>query len=244
MDVLRIFLALITLIATITGGLVALKLKGKGMHYLLAFSAGTLLGTAFLDLLPEAAEIALRNSISLHLLFLVVLAGFFAYHVLEKFIHIHAHAHAKPHEESAVGLLGGSALIFHSFLDGVAIGTAFQASAFLGMVIALAVIIHAFSDGINIVAVTLKANASSKKAVLFLILIAIAPVAGSLATLLVPIPPYALAYLLAWFVGEFLYLGATDLLPTAHMIKSSAKTIAATFAGIALIFALSYLIAF
>jgi zinc transporter ZupT len=43
--------------------------------------------------------------------------------------------------------------------------------------------------------------------------------------------------MLAFFAGEFLYLGAADLLPEAHREKTSAKLVLATVLGIALIFA-------
>ncbi len=244
MELTQIVLSLIPFLSTLAGGLVTLHLRGRGTHYFLAFSAGTLVAISFLDLLPEAAGMAMRNSVGLGLVFMTVLAGFLTYHLLEKLIHIHTHAHAAPHEENAVGILGGSALVFHSFLDGVAIGTAFQASFSLGMLIALAVILHDFSDGVNTVTIMLKSGAANRKTLLFLGLDAIAPVVGASATLLLSIPEYLLAFLLAWFVGEFLYLGATDLLPSAHKLQSSAKTIAATFAGVALIFVLTRFLTF
>lgn len=239
MEYIRLVLSLVTFFSTLAGGFFTLKLKGNKVHYFIAFSAGTLVSISFLDLLPESVSIAANNSISLPLIFIVVLVGFLAYHLLEKVILIHSHSQEDESHEHNVGFLGGSALVLHSFLDGVAIGTAFQANFQLGIIIAFAVIFHDFADGLNTVTVLLKNNSSRKKAVAFLFLDATAPVIGAFSTLLFTIPEYFLAFILAWFVGEFLYLGATDMLPSAHRLKSSLKTVLATLIGVALIFILT-----
>lgn len=244
MDFLRILLPIITFFSTLAGGLFTLNFKGK-THYFLAFSAGTLLAISFLDLLPESSNIALANNVSLPLIYGIVLLGFVVYHLLEKLILIHSHSQeGEEKHEHKIGTLGGSALIFHSFLDGVAIGTAFQANFELGLLVALAVILHDFADGLNTVTILLKSKSSRKKALTFLFFDAIAPVIGSASTLLFSIPEYFLAFLLAWFVGEFLYLGATDLLPSAHELKSSRKTVLATLLGMLLIFLLTRILNF
>ena len=47
-------------------------------------------------------------------------------------------------------------------------------------------------------------------------LVAVAPVAGMIVGLLLPIPDMMLGALLAVFAGFFLYIGAAELLPEAH----------------------------
>ncbi len=225
------------------GGLFTLKYKSK-LHYFLAFSAGTLMAIAFLDLLPESANIAIGNQVNLSLIFMTVLGGFIIYHLLEKLILIHSHSDEEGEHEHNFGVFGSSGLIFHSLLDGVAIGTAFQANFDLGIIVALAVILHDFADGLNTVTMLLKSKSSRKKVITFLVFDALAPVIGAFSTFLFSMPEYVLAFILAAFVGEFIYLGATHMLPSAHEMKSSKKTVLATLAGVALIFILTRFLTF
>jgi ZIP family zinc transporter len=104
----------------------------------------------------------------------------------------------------------------HSFLDGVAIGTAYQVNASIGLVVGLAVIFHDFTDGANTVTLMLKNKHHLKNAELFLLMDALAPVLGVLFATFVSISQVVLALILAAFVGEFVYLGAANLLPETH----------------------------
>ncbi len=229
-----VVLSVITFGSTMAGGLFTLRYHAK-LHYFLAFSAGALVSIAFLDLLPGAASIALTTNTSLQNVFLTVVIGFVAYHLLEKLILIHTHAQEEGNHEHIIGALGGSAMIGHSLLDGVAIGTGFQTNVHLGMMIGLAVIMHDFADGTNTVSILLQSKARRKKTLLFLVFDAAAPMVGALSTLLFAMPLFWLAFLLAWFAGEFIYLGAADLLPSAHSLRSSKKTLIATLIGVLLV---------
>ena len=75
---------------------------------------------------------------------------------------------------------------------------------------------------------------------LMLVLDAIAPVAGALATLAFTIPPYALMLYLGFFAGFLLYIGAADILPEAHSRAApgtAGMLILLTIAGAVFIFA-------
>jgi ZIP family zinc transporter len=133
-----------------------------------------------------------------------------------------------------MGPIGAGSLVIHSFLDGAAIGIAFQVSFSAGLVVALAVIFHDMTDGINTVVVMLKNHQPLKKAIVFLIMGAFAPVLGILLTSLIDIPAKFLVYLLAFFVGEFIYIGAATLLPETHHYPSK-KIVIAMAIGILLI---------
>lgn len=144
---------------------------------------------------------------------IAVVFSFFAYSLLERFFATHELENSHDTHGHAMGPIGAASLIIHSFFDGVAIGSAFHISPSIGLVVAFAVISHDFTDGINTVTVMLK-NKQNKKMVLgFLLLDALAPVIGILAMYSVSIPQKALAIIFAIFVGEFLYIGASTLLP-------------------------------
>jgi ZIP family zinc transporter len=75
----------------------------------------------------------------------------------ESFSNLRRSSHSNgQHPTGARGILGASSLSFHSFLDGVAIGLAFQVSTAVGAIVAVAVLVHDFSDGINTVNLILK----------------------------------------------------------------------------------------
>jgi ZIP family zinc transporter len=93
------------------------------------------------------------------------------------------------------------------------IGAAFKVNPSIGIIVALAVIFHDFTDGINTVTLMLKNRQKVGKALIFLLMDALAPVFGVLTAVLISIPQNILALILAAFVGEFLYISASTLLP-------------------------------
>ena len=224
-----ILIALATFVSTLTGGLVALKLKDK-LHLILGFSAGAVIAVAFFDLMPEAISLGSKYYSGETILSIVAL-GFLVYLVLDRVIFLHSHvddhdnAHFHGQEETATaheskqiqrGILGAGSLSIHSFLDGVAIGLAFQVSVAIGAIVAIAVLVHDFSDGINTVNLILKNKGEGTRAFRWLIVDAVAPVIGVVSTLFFTLPESALAIILAIFSGFFLYIGASDLIPESH----------------------------
>ncbi len=253
MNTLLIILAIVTFVSTIIGGLVIIKLR-KFLPYFFAFAAGSLVAVSFLEILPESLSIAGGVGFPTRYIFLIVVLSFFVYSLLEKFFLTHhhdledsdcKHECKKHHEEDShghiMGPIGAGSLVLHSFLDGAAIGAAFQVNAATGLIVALAVIFHDFTDGINTVIMMLKNKQNMKSTITFLILDALAPVAGVLATNLVAIPQKALAIILAVFVGEFIYIGASNFLPEARE-HTSKWIIAALALGILLITVLTMIV--
>ncbi len=226
-------------LSTLVGGVFALKLKDK-LHLVLGFSAGAVVAVAFFDLLPEALELGGQFHSNATIIGASAL-GFLLYLVLDRLIFLHSHSD-EPEEGHARGssvnrgFLGAGSLAFHSFLDGVAIGIAFQASLAVGAVVALAVLAHDFSDGINTVNMVLKNGGSNAFAKKFLLIDAIAPVFGVLSTMFFVLPESSLSIILAIFSGFFLYIGASDLIPESHHAHPRFLTTAMTIAGMVMLF--------
>jgi zinc transporter ZupT len=234
---LTIFLiALLAAAATFIGGSLALRLRDK-LHLILGFSAGAIIAVAFFDLLPESINLGLPfHSVGTILTFTSL--GFFAYTVLDRFIDLHmhhdddgVHAHHGAHDGAPRGNVGAGSLSAHSFLDGLAIGLAFQVSAAVGAIVAIAVLVHDFSDGINTVNLVLKNGGTRREATRWLLVDATAPVLGVIATFFIHVPESALSLILATFAGFFLYIGATDLLPESHHSHPKAMTTFLTLLG-------------
>ena len=245
MHPLVILIAFCAFLSTLIGGLVALRLKDK-LHLILGFSAGAVIAVAFFDLMPEAINIGSKYYSTTTVPSIVAL-GFLVYLVLDRLIFLHAHAddhddgHALSVDEGSVahqrrGTLGAGSLSIHSFLDGVAIGLAFQVSAAIGAIVAVAVLVHDFSDGINTVNLILKNKGKGPRAFRWLIVDAVAPVVGVLSTLFFTLPESALAIILAIFSGFFLYIGASDLIPESHHGHPKFLTTAMTILGAGILY--------
>lgn len=237
-----IFLSIATFVSTFFGGLLAVKLKNK-LNLIMGFTAGVILGVVFFEIFPEIIEQVKEHDFSPTGIMIALIAGFLVFHILEKAILIH-HAHEGDYAEHVhpqVGVLSALALIGHSFLDGFGIGLGFQVSSAVGILVAIAVISHDFTDGMNTITLMLSNRNSLARAKKFLFLDAIAPMLGVLATLFFKIPPDFLVLYLGFFAGFLLYIGASDILPQAHMKKSSYQLMSLTILGVLFVFVVSRL---
>jgi zinc transporter ZupT len=212
MRLMPLIFASVTLVSTGVGGMAALRFRDR-LHLLLGFSSGAVIAVAIFDILPEVFELG-RGSSYMPL----VAVGFLAFFALERYTSMHRsreHVHTAMAHEQELGALSAAGLTFHSFLDGVAIGVGFQTSQKIGLLIAFGIIAHDLSDGLNTVTVVLAHGNPLRRATFWLALDMIAPLLGAATTLLINLDGI-LPWLLAFFAGSFLYIGASDLLPEAR----------------------------
>jgi len=226
---MTIFLiALAASAATFIGGLFALRFSDR-LHLALGFSAGAVAGVALFDLFPEAVELGTKyHDVSTVVLYIAL--GFFGYLILDRLILLHTHD--EDSEANAPrGFFGALTLSAHSFIDGIAIGIGFQASAAVGIIVTAAVLTHDFSDGINTVNLVLRNGGTWRSAAKWLVVDAVAPALGVVSTLFFIIPESAIGLILAVFAGTFLYLSASDLIPESHHRHPRALTTVMTLLG-------------
>lgn len=235
-----ILLSLCTVASTLAGGATALRYRDH-MHRFLGYAAGVLLGVVAFDLLPEIFRLLQSQHHDPTIAMLALIAGFLLFHIIEKSILIHhsQEGEYEMHHHPTVGIASAVALSMHSFLDGVGIGLGFQAGTAVGVVVAIAVIAHDFTDGLNTVNLMLMNHSRRQRAVMLLLLDALAPVLGVLSTRLVHISDADLIVYLGFFAGFLLYIGASEILPEAHSKHSSYVTIALTVLGAAVMFAVT-----
>jgi zinc transporter ZupT len=240
-----VLLSITTFFSTLAGGLLALKLRGR-LHFILAFTAGVLLGVVGFEILPEAFALAHEQALDATGAMIALVVGFLLFHSLEKFILIH-HGHEAgyaAHHHPRVGVLSALALAGHSFMDGVGIGLAFQVSNTVGIAVAIAVIAHDFCDGLNTVSLMLVHRNNARRAKVMLLLDAAAPLLGAASTLLFQLPAPWLVLYLGFFAGFLLYIGAADILPEAHSLAGPGTALALiglTSLGAALMFVVAQL---
>lgn len=229
-------LASLTVVSTLIGGAVALRLR-RDLTTLIALTGGIVIGVALFDVLPEAID-AVGNSGRVTEL---VGAGFLFFFLAERLLVLHhrdepeqARAHAQ------VGALGAAGLSMHSFIDGLGIGLAFGINTTTGLLVFVAVLSHDFADGLNTVSFILSQSDDRRKAMRWLAVDAIAPLLGAIVGASLSISEYALGHLLALYAGFFLFMGATDLLPEAHQHPSRLR-VALTATGFGAIFLIATL---
>lgn len=235
-----IIFSICTFFSTYLGGLFAMKFKDR-LHLIMGFAAGVILGVVSFDIFPEIISMVNANNFPAIEPMIALVVGFLLFHILEKTILIH-HAHEDDyaeHKHPHVGIASALALIGHSFMDGVGIGLGFQVSGTMGILVAIAVISHDFTDGMNTISLMLHHKNSDKKAKMFLLLDALAPVLGALSTLAFTVSTHFLLWYLGFFAGFLLYIGVSDILPEAHSKYSSFKLIGLTILGAALIFVIT-----
>jgi zinc transporter ZupT len=226
--------AAITVAAAFAGGAAALRLS-RDLTTAIALTGGVVLAVALFHVLPEAIEI-LDDPRRVGAL---VGAGFLTFFLAERLLVLHHRddpAEARAH--SHVGALGAGALAIHTFIDGLGIGLAFSLDTTTGLLVFVAVVAHDFADGLNAVAFVLHQGGTRGRALRWLAIVAIAPLLGATVGAAVDISEESLGELLALYVGFFLFMGGTDLLPHAHE-HPSWRRVAFTLLGFVAIFATS-----
>ena len=231
---LLLVIAVLALIATLSGGLFALRFKDN-LHAILSFSAGAVIGVAFFDLLPEALHLG-TEKYAISTVTAVIAFGFAAFMLLSRWMQLAASNDEQCENPNHTGKLAATSLIIHSVLDGVAIGLAFQISQSVGVIVAVAVIAHDFSDGINTASLILRAKGDRKEILRWLTLDALAPVLGIASTFFFKLSGPYLGLVLSLFCGFFIYIGASDLLPESHHQHPGVWNGIMTLAGMVLIY--------
>ncbi len=188
MTLLYIVLATLAggVLSVLVAGLLTVSVLGRVVKSLVSLSAGILLGTSLLNVLPEAFE---SKTAAPHQLFATLLAGLLFFWLLEKaelYRHVHhhegdGHDHHHHFDAEQAGRGGYSVLVgdaIHNFCDGVIIAAAFLVDTRLGVVTALAIVAHEVPQEAGDFIVLLNAGFSRRKALLFNALSGLAAVAG------------------------------------------------------------------
>lgn len=215
-----ILYGLIGSLFSLIGGLILLwraDLAKKATNVLLAFGAGTFIGIALLDILPEAVEMADEP----HDIFLAAAAGFAAFFAFERYFMKHmklgaaAHAHSEHVESLPWMLVAGDT--GHNFLDGVVIALAYIANPALGLPTAIAVAMHEVPQEIADFAILLDRGWSKAKVITVNVFSALSAFIGiGVAYIALPFLESSLPILLGSVGGIFIYIAASQLVPEIH----------------------------
>jgi zinc and cadmium transporter len=217
-----IFISLVSLI-----GIVTLFIKEKNMSNILlffvSFSAGALIGDAFIHILPEVVE---EFGFTLHVSLYFIL-GLLIFFVLEKFIHWrHCHvptSKAHPHPFVYMNLIGDA---LHNLIDGLVIGGTYLVSIPLGIATTLAVLFHEIPQELGDFGVLLSGGFTRKKALFMNFLTALTAIVGVIIALLLgQISEGFMLFVLPFTAGGFIYIATADLIPELKKETGGKKSI-------------------
>jgi ZIP family zinc transporter/zinc and cadmium transporter len=189
---------------------------------MIALAAGFMIAASVTDIFPEA--IARGGSAAA----LVALLGYVLVHLTQHTLAPHFHFGEETHEVSPVvsvsALIG---LLLHTFVDGVAIASAFGVSTSLGVLVFLAILLHKFPEGLAISSLFLAAGAGRARALYAAAALGAATIAGVVLTGVVSILG---TWGLALSAGVTLYVAASNLVPE-FQAKKGWRLPMAFFAG-------------
>ena len=210
---LSILLGIVAALADVAGGLVLVRARGveRYLRYFVALGAGFLMATALLEMAPESMELNPR------LAPILIMAGYCVIHLLEHTINAHFHYGEETHHGEIMGARKGysvlTGLSAHALFDGVAIGSGFVVSNWLGWLIFLAIVLHKAPEGFTMASVMMASGRSRSSALGSAVMLAAATIAG---VLIIELVPHWVPYGLPVAAGVALYVAATDLVPEVN----------------------------
>ncbi len=176
------------------------------------------MAAAFMELIP-AADVS-QNAV-------VVLLGFFSFYLVEKAIMLHScgEEECEAHTVDSIAVVG---MASDNIVDGIGIAIGYMTSPSLGLLITLAVVAHEIPQGFTTAALATRGGFRFWRIILFLVIAGAMYPIGSVLSMFIPSTFYTIA--IAFVAGDFIYIGAGDLLGEAHK-KFNAKVVASVVLG-------------
>ena len=197
------------------------KVSTELTSHMVSLAIGTLLGAVFLEILPHALEL----SENYHNLMFAVLIGILSFFILEKLLiwrhchgnHCEAHAVQDQISKNKKGSLILVGNLFHNFVDGILITSAFLVNINLGLVAALAILAHEIPQEMGNVSILLHSGYKKIQAVYFNLISSLATLTGAvLAYFVLDAFQQFIPYILAIAASSMLYISVSDLMPGLH----------------------------
>ncbi len=205
-------------------GIVTFLFKTKSLDriffVLVSFATGSLLGAAFLDLLPEALD-----KVEPSKAFGSVIFGIMLFFLMEKFLYwYHCHeGECDVHQFTYLNLVGDG---IHNFLDGVIIASAFLTSASAGFIASIAIILHEIPQELGDFGILVYGGFSKGKALAYNFLTALSAVLGAvLAYFFLNKLEGVTPFMISVAAGGFIYIACTDLIPELNKERIASRSI-------------------
>jgi zinc and cadmium transporter len=202
-----LLMSAIALVGSVTL-LLSEQMRQRILLPLVAFAAGSLLGGAFFHMLPAS----LAAGMSEVTVYTLTLCGFAVFFALEQFLHWH-HCHRAETEckkPLTYLILIGDGL--HNFLGGLAVAGTFLIDVRLGIVTWLAAAAHEIPQELGDFGVLVHGGWERRQALFYNVLSALTFLVGGLIAYVASFR-LDVSFLVPFAAGNFIYIGAADLIP-------------------------------
>lgn len=214
------------MIGTGLGGLITLFLGNptkRFMAVLLGFTSGIMISVVCFDLLPEAFDM---GGVFTSLVGIVMGVGMII--MVEQFIPERiSEKYSDSFDFVRSGILLGIGIAIHNFPEGLAVGSGFAASDYLGLGLAITIGLHDMPEGIAMAAPLKMGGINRLKILMYTILAGIPMGLGAFAgELLGEISNTLICLCLSFAGGAMLYITCGELIPkTQNIYKGRISTI-------------------
>ena len=174
---------------------------------LVALAAGSLLGGAFLHMMPSAIDEVGNRQI----VWILFLAGFATFFLLEQTLHWH-HCHRVVSKHQPMGHLILVADGLHNLIGGMSVASAFYIDHRVGAIAWLAAAAHEVPQELGDFGILIHSGWSRGSALLFNVASGSMFLVGGLVAVAIS-GTVNVVFLVPFAAGNFAYIGATDLLP-------------------------------
>ncbi len=216
-------------------GIFTISLNEKTLHkvltILVAYSAGTILGAALFDLLPEAVKLVDET-----LVYPIIAFGFVFFLLLERTLywyHGHGHGHEFGDGEGVTKNFAYLNLIgdfIHNFIDGMIIAASFANSVTLGVATAIAVVFHELPQEMGDYGILVYAGMERRRALILNFLASTSVVVGGVfGSFFLGMVANLEGYMVAFSAGAFIFLSASELIPEMHEENDRGKALIQLF---------------
>jgi ZIP family zinc transporter/zinc and cadmium transporter len=200
-------------LADYLGGLLLVRRSpsAHALRYFVALGSGFMLSAALLEMLPEGMAVNPKWAP------ILILAGYCGVHLLEHTLVPHFHFGEETHHHEFISAKTSYSVLFglatHTFFDGIAIGSGFAISRWLGWVLFVAVFLHKIPEGFTVASVMLAGGRSRSAALNSALFLGATTVAG---VFVISLFPALVRAGLPLSAGVTLYVAATDLVPEVN----------------------------
>ncbi|HOI60348.1 MAG TPA: ZIP family metal transporter [Candidatus Pacearchaeota archaeon] len=189
--------------------------------FLISFSIGVMLGTAFLSLIPESL-----NYSSDVLIFVII--GFLFSFSIERLIKCVYHYRSKNFNKNIrifvyVNLIAD---VLQNFIIGIIISASYIVSIPFGISTTTALLLNELPQEVSDLAILIHGGFERKKAVIINFLSTLSTIVGGIVGLIIGSSnPTFIYFLLSFAAGNFIYIASVDLIPEINKDISFKKTI-------------------
>ena len=230
-------LGLVAGLADVLGGVLLVRRSpsARALRYFVALGSGFMLAAAVLEMVPEGLALSPKWAPML------ILVGYCGVHLLEHTLVPHFHFGEETHHHEFVSARTSYSVLMglaaHTFFDGVAIGSGFVVSHWLGWIMFVAVFLHKIPEGFTVASVMLAGGQGRRAAVNSALFLGATTLLG---VLVINLEPTWVRVGLPLSAGVTIYVAASDLVPEVN--KEPAMEMAMlVFVGAAVFFLLDHL---